>query len=157
MQCKKHQAATKKLELYQVPDILVICIKRFGSSRRLSDKLDQMVSFPMEGLDLSDRIDERKIAKSLALNEEEAAEFGFQNGDEPVIYDLCTYCKSLHVFSLTRRCRGQPLWRSWRGTLHCLLPQQGRRSMVQLRRLTCFESRPSLGPSESLHKPVMRY
>ena len=44
----------------------------------------------MEGLDLSDRIDERKIARNLNLSEEEAAEFGFQNGDEPVLYDLCT-------------------------------------------------------------------
>jgi ubiquitin carboxyl-terminal hydrolase 4/11/15 len=103
-QCKKHQAATKKLELYQAPDILVICIKRFGSSRRLSDKLDHMVSFPMEGLDLSDRIDERKIAKSLSLSDEEAAEYGFQNGDEPVIYDLCT-CSHFEITSLTIRRR----------------------------------------------------
>lgn len=38
VKCKKHQAASKRIELYKVPDILVICIKRFGSSRRLSDK-----------------------------------------------------------------------------------------------------------------------
>jgi len=31
-QCKKHQAATKKMEIYHAPDILVICFKRFGSS-----------------------------------------------------------------------------------------------------------------------------
>jgi ubiquitin C-terminal hydrolase len=49
-QCKKHQAATKKLEIYKAPDILVICIKRFGSSRRLSDK----VSPDAEGLSLAD-------------------------------------------------------------------------------------------------------
>jgi ubiquitin carboxyl-terminal hydrolase 4/11/15 len=48
-----------------------------------------MVSFPMEGLDLSDRIDERKIAQSLRLSTEEAANYGFQSGDEPMIYDLC--------------------------------------------------------------------
>ena len=89
VKCKKHQAATKKLEIYQAPDILVICLKRFGSSRRLNDKLDHFVSFPMEGLDLSDRIDERKIAQSLHLSEEEAAKYGFQSADEPLIYDLC--------------------------------------------------------------------
>jgi ubiquitin carboxyl-terminal hydrolase 4/11/15 len=31
-QCKKHQAATKKMEIYHAPDILVICFKRFSSS-----------------------------------------------------------------------------------------------------------------------------
>jgi len=30
-QCKKHQAATKKMEIYHAPDILVICFKRFSS------------------------------------------------------------------------------------------------------------------------------
>ena len=94
-QCKKHQAATKKLEIYQAPDILVICLKRFGSSRRLTDKLDQLVSFPMEGLDLSDRIDERKIARSLDLNSEDMAHYGFQSGDEPMIYDLCESSRPL--------------------------------------------------------------
>jgi hypothetical protein len=43
----------------------------------------------MEGLDLSDRIDERKIARSLDLSSEEMAQYGFQSGDEPIIYDLC--------------------------------------------------------------------
>lgn len=43
----------------------------------------------MDGLDLSDRIDERKIAQTLKLSDEEAAEYGFQSGDEPIVYDLC--------------------------------------------------------------------
>lgn len=38
-QCKKHQAATKKLDIYKAPDILVICLKRFGSSRTMRDKV----------------------------------------------------------------------------------------------------------------------
>lgn len=89
VQCKKHQAATKKLEIYKVPDILVICIKRFGSSRRLSDKLDNLVNFPIDGLDLEDRIGERMVAKGMQLSEEGAAEYGMENGDDPMIYDLC--------------------------------------------------------------------
>ncbi|KAK4683921.1 hypothetical protein P7C73_g6288, partial [Tremellales sp. Uapishka_1] len=87
-QCKKHQAASKKLEIYKAPDILVICIKRFGSSRRLSDKLDQMVHFPIDGLDLEDRIGERKIAKELNLSAEEAKAYGVETSDEPMLYDL---------------------------------------------------------------------
>ncbi|ORY31587.1 hypothetical protein BCR39DRAFT_558054 [Naematelia encephala] len=87
-QCKKHQAATKKLDIYKAPDILVICIKRFGSSRRLSDKLDNMVNFPIDGLDLEDRIGERKVSKSLQLSEEEASKYGMEDSGEPLVYDL---------------------------------------------------------------------
>ncbi|EIW72145.1 hypothetical protein TREMEDRAFT_36466 [Tremella mesenterica DSM 1558] len=86
-QCKKHQAATKKLEIYKAPDILVICIKRFGNSRRLSDKLDHMVHFPIDGLDLEERIGECQVAKRLDLSTEQAKEYGMRV-DEPMIYDL---------------------------------------------------------------------
>ncbi|KAK8853439.1 hypothetical protein IAR55_004145 [Kwoniella newhampshirensis] len=86
--CKKHQAATKKLEIYKAPDILVICIKRFGSSRRMGDKLDHLVHFPIDGLDLEERIGERKVARSLKLNGEDAGAYGIEEDDEPMIYDL---------------------------------------------------------------------
>lgn len=89
VQCKKHQAATKKLEIYKAPDILVICIKRFGSSRRLSDKLDNMVNFPIEGLDLEERVGERRIAKSMQLNDEECRQYDIEPSSEPLVYDLC--------------------------------------------------------------------
>lgn len=86
--CKKHQPATKKLEIYKAPDILVICIKRFGSARTLRDKLDHMVSFPNEGLDLDERIGERRITQSLHLTPEEAKHYGIEHSTEPFIYDL---------------------------------------------------------------------
>ncbi|WVQ83635.1 hypothetical protein IAT38_005776 [Cryptococcus sp. DSM 104549] len=86
--CKKHQAATKKLEIYKAPDILVICIKRFGSSRRMGDKLDNMVHFPIDGLDLEDRIGERKVANTLKLNGEDVQEYGIEEDGEPLVYDL---------------------------------------------------------------------
>ncbi|KAK6909152.1 hypothetical protein I203_103167 [Kwoniella mangroviensis CBS 8507] len=87
--CKKHQAATKKLEIYKAPDILVICIKRFGSSRRMGDKLDNMVNFPIDGLDLGERIGERKVAQSLKVNGTNLEELGIEeHEDEEMIYDL---------------------------------------------------------------------
>ncbi|WVQ94936.1 hypothetical protein IAU59_002024 [Kwoniella sp. CBS 9459] len=86
--CKKHQAATKRLEIYKAPDILVICIKRFGSARRMADKLDHLVQFPVDGLDLGDRIGERKVAKSLRLNGERLEEFGIEEEAEEMVYDL---------------------------------------------------------------------
>ncbi|WWC91950.1 uncharacterized protein L201_006902 [Kwoniella dendrophila CBS 6074] len=87
--CKKHQAATKKLEIYKAPDILVICIKRFGSSRRMGDKLDNLVQFPIDGLDLGERIGEKKVATSLRMNGSNLEEFGIdENDSEEMIYDL---------------------------------------------------------------------
>ena len=98
--CKKHQAATKKLDIYKAPDILVICIKRFGSSRRLSDKLDNLVNFPLEGLDLSERVQERRVAKSMKLSKEQGKEYGMDldwdevpteitpEGEGNMVYDL---------------------------------------------------------------------
>ncbi|KAL1410813.1 hypothetical protein Q8F55_001756 [Vanrija albida] len=86
--CKKHQAATKKLDIYKAPDILVICLKRFGSSRQLRDKLDHLVQFPAEGLDLDERVGERRVTKTLNLTPEEAKKYGIEHSTEPYIYDL---------------------------------------------------------------------
>ncbi|WVQ75606.1 hypothetical protein IAR50_005234 [Cryptococcus sp. DSM 104548] len=86
--CKKHQAATKRLEIHKAPDILVICIKRFGSSRRMGDKLDNLVNFPIDGLDLENRIGERKLAKTLKMDGEDVTEYGIEGDDEPLLYDL---------------------------------------------------------------------
>ncbi len=72
----------------------------------MNDKLDHLVSFPMEGLDLSDRIDERKIAQTLQLSDEEAAQYGFQSGDEPMIYDLCTVIILFICVPTDNRCGG---------------------------------------------------
>jgi ubiquitin carboxyl-terminal hydrolase 4/11/15 len=54
--CKEHRRASKKFELWKAPDILVIHLKRFAAHGRLRDKLDVHVNFPVEGLDLSDRV-----------------------------------------------------------------------------------------------------
>ena len=52
--CKEHVRAMKTMELWRLPNILVIHLKRFefkGSLRR--DKLDTFVDYPLEGLDMS--------------------------------------------------------------------------------------------------------
>jgi ubiquitin carboxyl-terminal hydrolase 4/11 len=54
--CKERRLASKQLELWTVPDILVIHLKRFSSGRGLRDKIDALVDFPVEGLDLSGRV-----------------------------------------------------------------------------------------------------
>lgn len=45
--CKKHQQATKKFDLWSLPKILVVHLKRFSYSRYWRDKLDTVVEFPV--------------------------------------------------------------------------------------------------------------
>ncbi|GER43663.1 ubiquitin carboxyl-terminal hydrolase [Striga asiatica] len=51
--CKEHRQASKKLDLWRLPDILVFHLKRFSHSRWLTNKLDKFVNFPIQNLDLS--------------------------------------------------------------------------------------------------------
>eukprot|EP00708_Paratrimastix_pyriformis_P002027 GAFH01000765.1.p1 GENE.GAFH01000765.1~~GAFH01000765.1.p1 ORF type:complete len:982 (-),score=320.61 GAFH01000765.1:306-3251(-) len=51
--CKKHQQAFKKFDIWRLPEILVIHLKRFSHSRGFrSDKVDTLVDFPLT-MDLS--------------------------------------------------------------------------------------------------------
>ncbi|EPQ56354.1 UCH-domain-containing protein [Gloeophyllum trabeum ATCC 11539] len=84
--CKKHQQATKKFDLWSIPDVLVVHLKRFSNSRMLRDKIDAFVDFPVEGLDLTDLAGERQVAKSLQAQGLDVSEFG--DLDEPLVYDL---------------------------------------------------------------------
>ncbi|KAF1972356.1 UCH-domain-containing protein [Bimuria novae-zelandiae CBS 107.79] len=54
--CKELRRATKTLEIWTAPDILVVHLKRFSSHRVFRDKVDALVDFPIEGLDLSERV-----------------------------------------------------------------------------------------------------
>jgi len=50
--CEKHQQATKKFDLWQLPKVLVIHLKRFSYSRYWRDKLDTFVEYPTKGLNM---------------------------------------------------------------------------------------------------------
>ncbi|KAL0051320.1 hypothetical protein WJX82_005625 [Trebouxia sp. C0006] len=52
--CKRHVQANKKLDLWAVPEVLVVHLKRFFFTRARRDKLDVQVDFPLENWDLSD-------------------------------------------------------------------------------------------------------
>lgn len=54
--CKEQRRATKTLEIWTVPDILVVHLKRFGGNRSLRDKIDVFVDYPIESLDMTERI-----------------------------------------------------------------------------------------------------
>ncbi|KAI9267871.1 hypothetical protein BY458DRAFT_437110 [Sporodiniella umbellata] len=69
--CKKHQMATKKFDLWHMPEVVVVHLKRFSHSRAFRDKIDVLIDFPIQNLDLSDRV--------LSIEE---------GSDERLIYDL---------------------------------------------------------------------
>ncbi|KAF2165326.1 hypothetical protein M409DRAFT_67195 [Zasmidium cellare ATCC 36951] len=54
--CKELRRATKTLEIWTLPDILVVHLKRFGGNRSFRDKIDVLVDYPIEGLDLNDKV-----------------------------------------------------------------------------------------------------
>jgi len=60
--CKKHQQATKKIEIYKAPDLLILHLKRFKNSSGVyymssgASKISKFVDFPIEGLNLNNYI-----------------------------------------------------------------------------------------------------
>ena len=79
-QCQKHQQATKKLDIWKVPDILVIHLKRFSHSRYRRDKIENMIDYPITDLDLTAMVQ------------------GPQKDEVPLLYDL--YAISNHMGGL---------------------------------------------------------
>lgn len=61
--CKEHRRASKKFDLWKTPDYLVAHLKRFSSSGWRRDKLDVLVDFPIEGLDLTSRVIQKEDGK----------------------------------------------------------------------------------------------
>lgn len=66
--CKEHRRASKKFELWKAPDILVMHLKRFSANRGFRDKIDVLVDFPVEGLDLTGRVAAPEEGKSLVYD-----------------------------------------------------------------------------------------
>lgn len=62
--CKKHQQATKKFDIWSLPKVLIIHLKRFSFSRSWRDKIDTLVEFPVENLDMSKYVLNPKQKKS---------------------------------------------------------------------------------------------
>ncbi|XP_048501027.1 ubiquitin carboxyl-terminal hydrolase 5 isoform X3 [Beta vulgaris subsp. vulgaris] len=52
-QCKERRQASKKLDLWRLPKVLVIHLKRFSYNRSIKHKLDTFVNFPIYDLDLT--------------------------------------------------------------------------------------------------------
>ena len=50
--CQEHVQATKTLEIYRVPKIMIVSLKRFRNGFGGGQKIDTLVKFPLEGLDM---------------------------------------------------------------------------------------------------------
>jgi hypothetical protein len=52
--CKEHRQARKTMEIWKLPDVLIVSLKRFEYRNEvLRDKLDALVDFPLDGLDMA--------------------------------------------------------------------------------------------------------
>ncbi|KAM4651595.1 ubiquitin carboxyl-terminal hydrolase 4 [Discoglossus pictus] len=60
--CRKHQRATKKFDLWSLPKILVVHLKRFSYNRYWRDKLDAVVEFPIRDLNMSEFVCDPKAS-----------------------------------------------------------------------------------------------
>ena len=78
--CKDHQLATKQLQIYKLPEVLIVHLKRFKQSGYFTDKIGKKIDFPIEGLDMTPFI-------------------APQSPEGPAIYDL--YAVSNHYGSLS--------------------------------------------------------
>ena len=95
--CKDHVVATKKMEVYKTPEILIIHFKRFSHSRSMfgSKKITEKIDFPIDGLNMSNYV--------------------LQKDGKKIIYDL--YAVSNHFGSLsgghyTAFCKN-PIHKKW--------------------------------------------
>lgn len=73
--CKDFRKAQKQLKLWRTPDILMVHLKRFSGFHNMSRKLDDLVNFPLDGLDLAEYVS----------SEARGGDAAFENG---YIYDL---------------------------------------------------------------------
>ncbi|GAA5868046.1 hypothetical protein JCM1840_003663 [Sporobolomyces johnsonii] len=95
--CKEHKQATKKVEIWKAPDVLVFALKRFSSGRYTRDKIDDLVDFPLEGFDMEPFVEGDKVEKRLAARMGEGQAPAISEPDS-LVYDL--YAVSNHFGGL---------------------------------------------------------
>jgi len=66
--CKDHFQAFKKFDLYSVPPLLIIHLKRFSNEGLWRSKIDTLVKFPITGLDLTSRVRKNELSIPLVYD-----------------------------------------------------------------------------------------
>lgn len=60
--CKEHTQASKKLDFWNLPEVLILQLKRFSHTRWSRSKVDDEVLFPLEGLDMAQFMSPKRVA-----------------------------------------------------------------------------------------------
>ena len=63
--CREHRPARKTLEIWKVPDVLVVQLKRFNNYGAVREKNCMLVDFPVYDLDMSAWAGEQKLCTAL--------------------------------------------------------------------------------------------
>lgn len=95
--CKKPRKATKRLSISRLPMILLIHLKRFSFKGPFTDKIETHVTFPLQGLDLTNYVPAPlppALAKSYAAQGIPLS----RSQNPPYVYDL--YATTHHFGSL---------------------------------------------------------
>ena len=85
--CKDFKSATKKIDLWNSPDLLIIHLKRFNYTRNYRDRINTLVRFPINGLDFSQYL----LSPSTSSNNNDDDNDDTNNN----IYDLYAICNHL--------------------------------------------------------------
>lgn len=101
--CKDFKQATKKVEIWKAPDVLVFALKRFSSGRYSRDKVDDLVEFPLEGFDMEpfvegDKVEARVAREHVDGTPNEQPPATISPPGESLLYDL--YAVSNHFGGL---------------------------------------------------------
>lgn len=67
----------------------------------MSFKIDEFVDFPIDGLDMEERCDERRVAKTLVAQGKDLEKYGIDGNLEPLVYDLCKWYSDMGLPWLT--------------------------------------------------------
>ena len=91
--CNKHSQATKKLELYNMPKVLIIHLKRFNNNK----KINTFIDFPLTNLDLNKYINKESKGSSNNIHELKYDLIGVINHYGSMEYGHYTsFCKNMH-------------------------------------------------------------
>lgn len=93
-QCKNHKQATKKFDLWRLPEVLVVHLKRFSDSRWHRRKLDTLVEFPIEYVSFLSLLlvqcpgSPQPFAPDVHLRSFDVTSYVQRNGEGQQVYDL---------------------------------------------------------------------
>jgi ubiquitin carboxyl-terminal hydrolase 4/11/15 len=146
--CKELRRATKTLDIWTVPDILIIHLKRFSGHRTFRDKIEELVDFPVEGLDLSGKVgfpEGRDLTYDLFAVDNHYGGLGgghytatAQNFFDKQWYDYNgKYCQPISHPSFVRSA-SQDLLRHKHAQYTSRGPREGQANSIRLHRLTVF-------------------